>query len=133
MRVVLDTNIYISAVLFGGKPRDIINLVRNKKIELLISDYILWEIREVLNNKFSVPDTRLNIIEHDILSMSQIIAPHSNVKVIIDHRADNAIINCAIDGDASIIITGDKHLLKLKTYGRIKILTPNAFLTLCKS
>ena len=65
--------------------------------------------------------------------MSQLIAPHSNIKIIIDHPADNTIINCAIDGDASIIITGDKHLLKLKTYGKIKILPPNTFLMLCKS
>ncbi|MFH1361401.1 MAG: putative toxin-antitoxin system toxin component, PIN family [bacterium] len=126
--VVLDTNIYISAILFGGKPREIINLARAKKIELLISEYILWEIREVLRNKFNVPDSRLNTIEHDILFVAKLVKVTTSIRIIRAHPADNAILACAVDGGAKNIVSGDKHLLSLGEYGDIKIVSPSRFL-----
>jgi len=127
-RLLLDTNIYISAVLFGGKPEEIINLARNKKAEIIISEYILWEMREVLSRKFKVPDSRLNLIEHDILSLTKLVSVSSMVDIVKEHPADNAVLACAIDGHADVIITGDKHILNLKKCRDISILTPQEYL-----
>lgn len=127
-RFLLDTNIYISAILFGGKPKEIIDLARDKKVEIIISEYILWEIKEVLSRKFRFPDYRLNVIEHDILSLAQLVRVSSMINVITEHPIDNAILACAIDGHADAIITGDKHILSLKKYRDIPILTPQRFL-----
>lgn len=127
-RLLLDSNIYISAILFGGKPKEIINLARNRKIEVIISEYVLWEIREVLSRKFKIPDSRLNIIEHDILSLAKLVATTTTLNVVSEDPADNAIVACAVDGDADIIVTGDKAILNLKRYKNIQILTPANFL-----
>jgi len=127
-QVVLDTNIYISAILFGGKPQQIIELARENKIKLLISEHILWEIREVLRNKFNVPDARLNLIEHDILSLAKLVKVKSSIRKIKTHAADNAILACAVDGGGDVIISGDKHLLLLEEYEGIKIVLPSKFL-----
>lgn len=127
-QVVLDTNIYISAILFGGKPQKIIELARENKIKLLISEYILWEIREVLRNKFNVPDVRLNILEHDILSLAKLVKVRSSIGKIKTHPADNAILACAVDGGGEVIVSGDKHLLSLEEYEGIKIVLPSKFL-----
>ncbi|MBI5700904.1 putative toxin-antitoxin system toxin component, PIN family [Candidatus Saganbacteria bacterium] len=128
-RILLDTNIYISAILFGGKLKEIIELARNEKIELLISEYILWEIRKILKYKFKIPDSRLNIIERDILALSKIVEVSSVVDLVTEHPADNLIVACAIDGKADVLITGDKHILILKKQGNIHILTAYQFLT----
>jgi hypothetical protein len=127
-RLLLDTNIYISAILFGGKPKEIIDLAKENKFEIIISEYILWEIREVLSRKFKVPDNRLNIIEHDILSLAKIVKVSSMIDAIAEHPADNAVLACAIDGNVDFIISGDQHILKLKKYNNILILTPQKFL-----
>ena len=127
-RVLLDTNIYISAILFGGKPREILNLVRSGELEVVVSEHILWEIREVLSRKFKAPESRLNAIEHDILNLARIIHVSSELNVISQNAADNKILACAVDGHADAIITGDNHLLVLKKYQNILILYPQEFI-----
>lgn len=127
-RLLLDTNIYVSAVLFGGKPKEIIDLARHKKVEIVISEYILWEIREVLSRKFNIPQSRLNKIEHDILSLARLVNVSSKIEVVVEHPADNAILACAVDGRADAVITGDKHLISLKKYQGMPVLTPQKFL-----
>jgi putative PIN family toxin of toxin-antitoxin system len=105
-RFLLDTNIYISAILFGGKPKEVINLARDKKIEVVISEYILWEIREVLRRKFKFPTDRLNFIEHDILALARLVKSSSRIEIVNEHPADNAILACAVDGKVDAIISG---------------------------
>lgn len=129
MRVVLDTNIYISAILFGGNPREIINLARLDKIKVLTSEYILWELRSVLKNKFDVPENRLNTIEHDILNLATLVRITTYINEIKKDPADNNILSCAIDGKAKAIITGNKHLLEQKKYENIQIIKPRDFLS----
>jgi len=127
-RLLLDTNIYISAIFFGGKPKEILDLARDNKVEIIISEYILWEIKDVLSRKFNVSDSKLNKIEHDILSLTKLMRTTSKVSLITEHPADNAILSCAVDGRADAIITGDKHILTLKKYKNMPILTPQKFL-----
>lgn len=127
-RILLDTNIYISAIFFGGKPKELIELAKNKEIEIVISQHILWEIREVLSRKFNISEFRINVIEHDILSIAKVVVVFTRPDIGLLSPGDNEILACAKDGKADIIITGDNHLLKLQEFDGIKILTPAIFL-----
>lgn len=88
----------------------------------------MWEIREVLRNKFEVSDAKLNLVEHDLLSLAKLVKVRSSIRKIKIHAADNAILACAIDGGAEVIISGDKHLLSLEEFEGVKILPPASFL-----
>lgn len=127
-RLLLDTNIYISAIFFGGKPKEIIELARVGKIDLVISEYILWEIREVLRRKFKAPDSKLNIIERDILSIAKVIKTPLRFDVVSRDPADNAILAGAVEGRVDAIVTGDNDLLVLKKYNNLLIMTPAEYL-----
>ncbi|MFC1496486.1 putative toxin-antitoxin system toxin component, PIN family [Candidatus Margulisiibacteriota bacterium] len=126
--VLLDTNIYISAILFGGNLKKIINLARQKKFQIIISEYIIWEIREALSRKFKIPESKLNQIEYDILSLAKVIKVTSIVSLIAKDPVDNEILACAKDGKADCIVTGDKLILSINKYMGIEILSPSKFL-----
>ena len=128
-KVVLDTNIYISAILFGGKPKQIIDLARNNKLHIIISPYIIWEIKKILGSKFNIPHSKIIKIENNILLISNLIDVHKKHDIIIKSDvSDNNILYCAIEGKAELIITGDKDLLNLKKFNDISIIKPNDFL-----
>jgi uncharacterized protein len=130
-KVVLDTNIYISAILFGGKPDVIRKLSRERKIEVLISEEIISEIVGVLEQKFGWERSDLDQIVEEIRELNTLIVTSRYISLIKNDETDNRIIECAIEGNAQYIISGDKrHLLPLKEYREIKILTPDEFLKL---
>lgn len=131
IKAVLDSNIFISGILFGGNPRKIIDLVIEGKIRLCISSDVLKEIKEVLERDkfgFSSDITRQIIIE--IESLSEFITPVKKHSVVTRDSDDNAIIDCAIEADADYIITGDNDLLSLKEYKNIKIISAADFMNI---
>ena len=129
IKVVADTNVYISAILFGGKPEEIRKLAREGKIELLISEFILAEISGVLKRKFSWSDWQISEVTKDIRDFTALITPVLTLSVIKDDEQDNRVLECAIEGKAKYIISGDEHHLQpLKEYHGIKILSPAQFL-----
>ncbi len=126
-KVVLDTNILISALLFGGKPRDIIDLIRLKRITAFISLILLAELTDVLIKKFhfsqdKIRDYLLKLQKHLI-----IIQPQTEIHVLKD-EADNRILETAYESKCQFVITGDKEFLKLKKYREIKIISAEEFL-----
>ena len=125
-KVVLDSNIYISGIIFGGNPRKIIDLIIEGKIKSYISSDILDEIKEVLErDKFRfTPDITQQIII-EIESLSEFVIPKIKHSAVNRDFDDNKIIDCAIESKADYIITGDDDLLSLKEYKSIKII--NAF------
>lgn len=134
LKVVADTNIYISAILFGGKPEKIRELARKKKIELLISEVILAEIAEILKRKFNWPDWQISQTIESSRATTTLVTPRYTLKVIKKHDPDNRILECAVEGKAQYIVSGDKHhLLPLKEYQGIKILSPAEFLKVMMS
>jgi len=134
LKVVADTNIYISAILFGGKPEKIRKLARKKKIELLISEIILAEIAEILKRKFNWPDWQISQTMESFRATTTLITPRHTLKVIKKHDPDNRILECAAEGRAQYIVSGDKHhLLPLKEYQGTKILSPAEFLKVMAS
>lgn len=131
VKVVLDTNIYVSAILFGGNPEKIRKLSKDKKIEVLISEAIVAEMAEVLRKKFNWESWQISQIIDEIREAATLVIPHQILSVIKRDEDDNRILECALEGNAQYIISGDKrHLLPLKDYRGIKILSPSEFLKL---
>ena len=131
MKVVLDTNIYISAVLFGGNCEEILRLATQRSFELIISKSIILEIEAVLKEKFKWSKKQVSETLAYIKNISTLIKPNISISVIKEDPSDNKIIECAIFVGANYIVTGDKnHLLPLKEYKGIKIVSPSEFLRL---
>ena len=130
MRIVLDTNVWLSAIFWEGEASKIIEGLVNKKTKIIISKEIISEIIDVLNKetKFQrfLNNRRQDIEEliRTILSISELIETKTKLK-IIKHDSDNRILETAVDGKADYIISYNKHLLDLKEFKNIKILLPS--------
>ena len=133
MRIVLDTNIFISGIFWSGDSEKILFDWGNGKYKLIISTEIIREIVETLMDfKIQIP-TNMLLLWISILSMnSNIVEPQEEINVVKEDADDNKFIEAAIEGNANYIITQDKHLLKIKEFRGIKILTPKEFLDAIK-
>ena len=128
-RVVLDTNVYVSAILFGGTPEIIFNLGRRGLITILTSRPILVEISRVLSTKMKMerPDVRDALIT--IRQTAELILPLKKISAIRADDPDNRILECAVEGRADAIVTGDKkHVRALGSFKGIPIYLPAEFI-----
>ena len=121
MRLVLDTNILISALFWDGNERKLLRLCRKREHQLIISPQILDELSRVLLDKFNLPAEKITEYREEILLMSELTLPIGDVDIIKDDPTDNVILETAVIGKADRIITGDKHLLRLKKFEKTKI------------
>jgi putative PIN family toxin of toxin-antitoxin system len=127
VRVVADTNLFLSGLVFGGPPEEISDLARQGQVELLVSADILLELSAVLKLKFKWRDAERADAVRAIGYCSTLVKPQTTIKEISDD-ADNRVLECALDGDADFIVSGDHHLLDLSTYRGIRILTARELL-----
>ncbi|HCG99481.1 MAG TPA: putative toxin-antitoxin system toxin component, PIN family [Actinobacteria bacterium] len=123
LRVVFDSNVYISALLFDGPPRQILELALKHRVLLIASDDIINETASKLREKFSWPEHRIQQFVRETSRLAELYNPEAKLSVIEDD-ADNRVLECAVAGKAHIIISGDNHLLKLKSYANIPIQKP---------
>ena len=131
MRVVLDTNVYISAILFGGNCEEILRFAALGSYDLIISESILKELKGILDKKFHWSKKQISETLSYIKGLAEVIKPDISLSVIKNDPSDNKILECALKAKAACIVTGDKaHLLPLKVYKGIKILSPSDFLRL---
>jgi putative PIN family toxin of toxin-antitoxin system len=130
IRVVIDTNVVISALLFGGIPGKLITLWKNVRIKPLVSREIIDEYLKVLAYpKFNLSGEEINyLLYQEILPFFEVISVKQRPVLIKADPSDDIFIRCAQSGKAKVIISGDKHLLALKSYRKIKILSPSEFL-----
>ncbi len=129
LRVVLDTNILISGVLFPGKPRAVLELAIEGKIEAVSSRALLEEFSGVLERpKFRLQTVEVHAIAEELEAILLIVFPERRVSAIKEDPDDNAVLECALEAKADMIVTGDSHLLKLKGFRGIEILTADEFL-----
>ena len=130
IRTVIDTNVIVSAILFGGIPGELISLWKSGHIQPLASRDIIDEYIKVLTYpKFDLSEKEINyILYNEILSYFEIITHKPGQIIIHKDPSDDKFLHCAKAGKASVIITGDRHLLSLKSYGKVIILTPSQFL-----
>jgi len=128
MKVVLDTNVIISAIVFGGKPRIIFELIIvEKNLTGVISRSIIDELLGVLKVKFKYSHIQLIKIEKLIEENFIITHPQNIPKIIKEDSFDNQILAIADETPIDYIISGDNHLLNIKTYKNILIVTPHYF------
>ncbi len=129
MRVVADTNILVSALLFGGTSEQVFLAGLRGEIQLLTSLSLLKEFEKVLKEKFKLNIHLVREIIEEVMDVAEIIEVSSHIKAISYPDEDNRVLECAVDGKADFIVTGDtRHILPLKEYGGIKILSPSEFL-----
>jgi uncharacterized protein len=130
IRVVLDTNVLISALLFKGELSRIVRLWQNNRIVPFISKETFDELRTVLEYpKFSLSRAEIkSLIEFEILPFSEVVNVNKHVRGACRDPEDDKFISCAISGSADCIVTGDKDLSDLKKYQSIKIMHASDFI-----
>jgi hypothetical protein len=130
LKVVLDTNVIISGLNFQtSNPAKILFLVASGAIDNLTSRHILNETKRILVGKFFWTLEEADAAEVWLNTFSTSVNPKNRIAVIADDP-DNRILECAMEGQADFIISGDHHLTDLDNYQGIKIVDPATFLTL---
>jgi putative PIN family toxin of toxin-antitoxin system len=115
LRVVIDTNIVISALNFGGNPKAVLELARKNRIHNTTTPFIINEVEKVLTQKFGWQMEVTREVLNDFRGFSHVVNPSETIAVI-SYAPDNRILECAVAGRADCIISGDHNLTDLKTY-----------------
>ncbi len=128
-KVILDTNVLVSALGWEGFPKEVFLCVIEGKAELFISREQLTELSKVL----SYPKLRFTVEQAErfvalLLKVAAFVEPKEKVNVIENDPADNRILEAAVAGNVDYIVTGDSDLLNLKVFNGVKIVTPKEFL-----
>lgn len=137
MRVTLDTNVLVSAFISKrGYSADILDLITIfEEIYLVLSDEILEEFREVMNReevrvRFAYTQADITKFEEAIRAVAEVATIRSNYRVVDEDPDDDMVINTALDGHADYIVSGNRHLKKLRRFRGIRIVSPKAFMTI---
>lgn len=130
LKVVIDTNVFISAILFKGETAKLVYLLKKANLKILISKQVLEEYIKVLSYpKFKLSKEEIKyIIEEELLPFVEPVKVISKINAIKEDPDDNKFIALAVDGNARYVISGDTHLLKLKKFQKINIVTIRGFL-----
>ena len=130
--VVIDTNVLVSALLFGSVPGKLIPLWKEKTIRPKVSKEIIEEYLRVLAYpKFQLSKEEITfLLDYEILPYFEILRIKEGPTLVAKDPSDDKFIRCAQAAGAKIIISGDQHLLKLSPYRQIRILSPSDFLAL---
>jgi putative PIN family toxin of toxin-antitoxin system len=126
MRVVSDTNVIISALLFDGLPEHLVLSTLLGPNQLVLSPYIITETIRILESKFSVSPAGLNLLQQ-ILGEAEVIYFQPSLSIISD-EPDNRILETAVNGGARYLVTGDKLLLKLQKYKTVQMVSVKKYL-----
>ena len=132
MRIVLDTNIYISAAIIGRVCEEMLKICRFGSLEVFISKDIIIEIETKLKDKFFWNDQQIRIFIENILEFCHMVEVSEKILYLQDDHDDDKILECAVASKCAYIVSGDKHLARLKSFRNIKILNPADFLILIK-
>ena len=135
MRITLDTNILVSATFWKGNSYKILELIDKKIYTCIVSQAIIEEYRKVLEygeiiDKINKKSLRTNELTGKILINAVLVDPKEKLDVVKEDFADNKILECALEGKSQYVITNDAHLLNIKEFREIKIVTPEKFLSI---
>ncbi|MGR3316913.1 MAG: putative toxin-antitoxin system toxin component, PIN family [Candidatus Anammoxibacter sp.] len=133
MRVVADTNVLISALLWHGPPHDILVLVEKGFLELNITPVLIEELKEVLNRptfllRINKLNTNCDELLTGIIDLAKLYPGRKIEPVVKADIDDDNVLACALISKSKYVITGDPHLLELNTWSEILILSPRGFL-----
>jgi hypothetical protein len=129
IKVVLDTNVWVSIFMKKTLGREFSRIFKRKEAEFCISKDILKEISRVLvcpkiKNLLEASGVRIEDVIDLILENSTIVRPKRELNIIKEDPHDNRILECALESNATFVVSGDRHLLKLKEYKNLRIITP---------
>jgi putative PIN family toxin of toxin-antitoxin system len=129
IRVVADTNVFVSAIVFGGRCEAILALARAGVVELVVSPALIRELRAVLVRTFGWSETRTREALAVVMSLATVIRPRVRLSGLVMADADHRVLECAVASRADFVVTGDKkHLLPRRRIREIPIVSPRAFL-----
>lgn len=129
LKVVLDTNVWISGIVFAGQPGRILDLFGEDQFHVVVSEELLTELRRKMTAKFPLYLSDLNLFIEAIRLRAFVVKLGSHTINISRDPDDNKVIETAVLGACDYIVSGDKDLLVLKKYQEIEILNPTEFLT----
>jgi len=130
-KVVVDTNVFISGILFGGNPRTIIEAWLSKKYIFCLSPELKAEILNKLQRKFFLPISAMQTIEEALDTNTKKYIPKEKLFICKDTR-DNFLLELAQEAQADYIVSGDKLVLELKQHSKTKIISSKDFLKFLK-
>ena len=124
-RVVIDTNVLVSALINDGKPRRLVFELLDKHT-VILSRLMLAELADVVSrDKFSVTSSQVDRFVSSLIRTSKVAPDNVQFKVVLEDPDDDVVLNAAYTGRAEFIVTGDHHLLVLGEFKKIKIVTVN--------
>jgi putative PIN family toxin of toxin-antitoxin system len=127
-RVVADTNVLVSAIQFGGKPKQLLDLAVDGHVDLAISEAILEETLRVLRDKFHRTPEELKETDKQLRVVGRIVAPTESINAVDADPSDDRILECAVAAKAEVVVSGDKHLLTLGSFRGMPIQRVGEFL-----
>jgi putative PIN family toxin of toxin-antitoxin system len=131
IRVVADTNVYVSAIVFGGTCETILALARAGIVSLYLSPAIEQELKSVLTQTFGWSQAQVREALAEVHALASLIRPSVRLSDVLAHDEDYRILECALAARADFLVTGDKqHLQPLQTFRGIRIVSPREFLDL---
>jgi putative PIN family toxin of toxin-antitoxin system len=139
MRAVLDANDLVSRFLSAlGNPATILDCARDQTFELILSEAILAEFQAVmsynrLRRRHHLSDAENASIVADFAEFAVLVEPTERLSVVLDDPDDDKILEAAVTGEAEFIVSGDQHLLQLKTFRGIRVASPALFVAILKS
>jgi len=128
-------NVWISALVWGGKPAQIIKAAEDGKVTIFLSEEIVGEISQVLTYPKLKKIYQAEGLHHQelieaVLKVSKFVEVNKKVNVVLEHPADDKFIDCALAAKADYIVSGDKHLLNIGSYRKTSILSVSEFFKL---
>ena len=120
-RVVADTNVLVSALQFGGKPKQLLDLAVDGHIDLAISEAIVEETLRVLSDKFRRTPEEVRETDQQLRIVGRVVTPIEPISAIDEDPADDRILEFGVAATAEVIVSGDKHLLNLGSFRGIPI------------
>jgi putative PIN family toxin of toxin-antitoxin system len=126
--ITLDSNIFVSALKFGGKPMTLVDKGISGEVDIAVSEEIIEETLGVLRDKFGWTAGQLADAEETIRMATRVVRPMVTLTVVKADADDDRILECAVESGSEFIISHDNHLLKLKSYDGIEIIKAGAFL-----
>jgi uncharacterized protein len=127
-RVTADSNVIVSALVFGGKPLIILEMAQAGEIELAISESIINETLRIIRDKFYRSREQITEMESHLRAITRCVQPTELLDAVPDDADDNKIVECAVAAGSDVVVTGDDHILRLGSFRGIKIRRPSDFL-----
>ena len=133
IRAVLDTNVFVSGIHWFGPSEKVLRLWFLNRFKLISSTEIVGEFVKIMTS-FKIPMKIEDILWWESLTLekSEFVVPNKRIEIVKDDPDDDKFIEAALEGKADYIVTQDRHLLKIKEFRKIKIITPEEFIELLK-